>query len=162
VVGCAAHSHPSHENAAHTCLLLVGRGSHDDSATAEMHEFARLRQQGLETAARQEPRPLVKVEVAFLAMAHPLLQKQLAKLVCQGYRRVIVQPHLLFYGELVESIERQVAEMAAGQPDTTWIVTPPLADLPGIVTRATESIQKVILDRCHEAGIRVVVLQGDD
>ena len=29
--------------AAETCLLLVGRGSRDAKATAEMHEFARLR-----------------------------------------------------------------------------------------------------------------------
>jgi len=177
-----------------TCLLLVGRGSHDDSATAEMHEFAQLREKDLRG---------IKTEVAFLAMARPLLHEQLAKLAGQDYGRVMVQPHLLFHGELVESIERQVAEMAAGHPQQEWIVTPPLADradivpqrgresiaewsLPcgetstaidsrplspivppladpaGIVTTPNELIRKVILDRCHVVGIRVVALRRDD
>jgi sirohydrochlorin cobaltochelatase len=136
-----------------TCLLLVGRGSHDESATADMHEFARLRQRSLDS---------IKVEVAFLAMARPLLSEQLGNLGCQTYRRVIVQPHLLFDGDLVESIERHVAKAAARHRAQEWMVTPPLADRVGFVTFATELIQKVIEDRCREASIRVVALGRDD
>jgi sirohydrochlorin ferrochelatase len=135
------------------CLLLVGRGSRDESATAEMHEFARLRQLELQG---------IEVAVAFLAMARPLLPEQLQQAACQAYRRVIVQPHLLFRGELVESIEQQVAEMVVRHPEKQWIVTPPLADEPGIVTFATEFLQKVILDRCGQAGIHVAALTRGD
>jgi sirohydrochlorin cobaltochelatase len=136
-----------------TCLLLVGRGSNDESATAEMHDFAGLRQQALQGK---------NVEVAFLAMAQPLLAEQLAVVARQGYRRVIVQPHLLFCGELVDSIERQVAEVKGRYPETEWITTRPLADLPGTVSRATDLMEKVIFDRCQQAGIHVVVAGADD
>ncbi len=104
----------------------------------------------------------MKVEVAFLAMARPLLEEQLRVVAGRGYGRVVVQPHLLFQGELVESVERQVAEAAARHPQIEWIVTQPLADLPGIVTEATKMLEKVIWERFEEAGIRVVESGGDD
>jgi sirohydrochlorin ferrochelatase len=146
---CGPREDPGTENA----CLLVGRGSHDESATAEMHEFAGLRRQGI---------PGKKVEVAFLAMARPLLAELLPVIARQGYRRVIVQPHLLFRGELVDSIERQVAEAKGQSPETEWIVAEPLADLPGKSSSATKLLEKVILDRCQEAGIHVVAAEADD
>jgi len=133
--------------------LLVGRGSHDESATAEMHEFARLRQQSLQN---------MKVEAAFLAMAQPLLRDTLSLIARQGYGHIVVQPHLLFYGDLFEAVERQVAEMAGYCPSIQWTVTQPLADEPGIITAATESLRKAIFDRCREAAIHVVATAPDD
>jgi len=136
-----------------TCLLLVGRGSHDESATAEMHELARLRQQSVDQC---------KVEVAFVAMARPLLLEKLGELARQSYQRVVVQPHLLFDGELVEAIERQMSATAACCSEQEWIITRPLAADLGFVTFVTDLIRKVIEDRCREAGIRVVALEKDD
>jgi sirohydrochlorin cobaltochelatase len=136
-----------------TCLLLVGRGSHDESATAEMHQFARLRAAGNAD---------MTMEVAFLAMARPLLAEQLSRIGQFGYSRVIVQPHLLFAGELAEAIERQVANAAARHAETQWLVTPPLVDRADIVTRTTDLMEKVILDRCCQAGIRVVAPRRGD
>jgi sirohydrochlorin cobaltochelatase len=136
-----------------SCLLLVARGSQDDSAAAEMHDFARIRQQDM---------PEVSIDVAFLAMARPLLGEKLTEIACRGYERVVVQPHFLFHGELVESIASQVADVAVQHPDQEWIVAPPLADNPDGVTSATEVIQKVILDRCDQAGIRVVATASGD
>jgi sirohydrochlorin ferrochelatase len=144
---------PACTQSAPTCLLLVGRGSHDESATAEMDEFACLRQQRLQGT---------KVEVAFLAMARPLLHDHLQWIACQGYGRIVVQPHLLFHGELLESLERQMTEMAAIHPQIQWIVTQPLADLPGKTGRAADMLEKVILDRCLEVGIRVVGIPPRD
>jgi len=118
-----------------------------------MHEFAGLRQQGLQGHA---------VKVAFLAMARPLLAEQLTAVARHDYRRVIVQPHLLFCGELVDSIEQQVADVQLQFPERKWITTRPLADLPGTVSRATDLMENVILDRCREAGIHVVVAGADD
>jgi sirohydrochlorin cobaltochelatase len=135
------------------CLLIVGRGSHDQSATAEMYEFAGLLEQALQGE---------KVEVAFLAMARPLLAEQLPAIARQDYRRVVVQPHLLFCGELVDSIDQQVADARLHFPETEWITTSALADLPGTVSRATDLMEKVIFDRCQEAGIHVVVAGADD
>ena len=128
-----------------SCLLIVGRGSNDDSATTQMQEFARLRQQqegGLRT------------EVAFLAMAQPLLGEQLRQLAAANYtanyNRVMVQPHLLFEGELADSLRRQVASIASAHPKTDWVVTPLLAD--ALVERGigTELLADAMVDRCLE------------
>ncbi|HEY2410625.1 MAG TPA: sirohydrochlorin chelatase [Pirellulaceae bacterium] len=136
-----------------TCLLLVARGSSDEGAAAEMREFAAL---------RRAARPEMPVEVAFLAKTRPNLDEQLAKLTAASFERVIVQPHFLFEGELVDRIRGQIMEIAARQPQTQWIVTQPLADSAGKAGLASELLAKVILDRCGEAGIRVVASPDDD
>lgn len=136
-----------------TCLLLVARGSSDGEATSEMHAFARIR--GAEDERMQ-------VEVAFLAMVKPNLEEQLGKVAAGGFGRVVVQPHFLFEGELVERIRGQIAETARKHPETEWIVAPPLADPPGVAGLASDLLTKVILGRLRECGIRVVVSPGDD
>jgi sirohydrochlorin ferrochelatase len=141
-----------------TCLVLVARGSSDEEAAEEMRKFAALRRAG---------RPEMPVEVAFLAKARPSLDEQLAKLTAPGFERVgfegvVVQPHFLFEGELVDRIRGQIRDTAARQPQTEWIMAQPLADpceKPGL---ASKLLAKVILDRCREAGIRVVVSPDDD
>ena len=149
--------------AAKTCLLLVGRGSRDESATAEMQEFARRRQQ-------QEGG--VTTEIAFLAMARPTLAEQLPRIAKRGYQRVIVQPHLLFEGDLASSLSRQVAAIAAEHPEQEWIVTPLLADIGTeggsrtLVASATRSerttLVSLVCRRFQEAAIRVVAPAGED
>jgi sirohydrochlorin cobaltochelatase len=135
------------------CLLIVGRGSGEESAIAEMYEFARLRQMaggGIDT------------EVAFVAMAHPLLRETLRRLAASEFRWVLVQPHLLFQGEIADSIREQVAKLAAEHSKLEWIVTSLLADPPGQNGRGSEILANVILDRLNEAGIRVVAFRDDD
>lgn len=152
-----------------TCLLLVARGSRDDSATAEMHDFARLRQQEsvgwapptTVTAGTAHPAEM-HVEVAFLAMARPLLNEKLAEVAAKRYSRVFVQPHFLFHGELVDHVCTQLAAMASNHPETDWLVTAPLADKPGVVTPATRLLEKVIFDRLRQVGIHVVALAAHD
>ena len=135
-----------------TVLLLVGRGSRDESATAEMYEFARLRQQ----------QAGVPVEVAFLAMARPLLSEQLTHVAAARPGQVIVQPHLLFHGDLVDSLVEQFAEAKTRHGDIHWSLAPLLADELGIVGRGSELLETTILDRWNEAVIRVVAGLGDD
>jgi sirohydrochlorin cobaltochelatase len=120
-----------------TCLLLVGRGSSDESATAAMHEFARLRQD----------RAGIASEVAFLAKARPLLADHLPRIAARGYRRVIVQPHLLFAGELAASVERQVAEISAQYSRTEWLLAPLLADSVGERGIGTQLLAHLVAQR---------------
>jgi sirohydrochlorin cobaltochelatase len=102
-----------------TLLIAVGRGSSDESATAEMQAFARL----LAASAA-----IGRVQVAFLAMAQPLVEDVLSKVDDNVILRVIVQPHLLFHGQLIERLHRQVQEIARQRPRQEWIVTRLLAD----------------------------------
>jgi sirohydrochlorin cobaltochelatase len=138
--------------AARTCLLLVGRGSRDDAATAEMHEFARL---------RAEKAPVGGTAVAFLAMARPAVQDVLPQLAARDWRRIVVQPHLLFHGELYDELCEQFATVAAANRHQDWIVSGYLAQGIGPEDSAGPLQAGAILQRFHEAAIRVVVPGAD-
>ena len=130
-----------------TALVLVGRGSHDESATAEMQEFARLAH---ERATAHD------VFVGFLAMARPLLADVLRDVAQQGFQRVFVQPHLLFAGELANTVQRMVAEARHRHPDQQWLLTPLLAEPQDPPRGGNEFLLQAMLDRIAEASIHVV------
>lgn len=106
-----------------TLLILVGRGSLDAEATAEMNRYAALcGEQAGATAVR----------VGFVAMARPTVDEVLAEAVAMtrsvvgpsatgGIRRVVVQPHFLFAGELLETVRRKaMAAASAGGGEWYW------------------------------------------
>jgi len=95
---------------ARTLVVLVGRGSYDNEATAEMRRFATLvaEQAGLRT------------EVGFVAMAEPRLEQVLEAAAGSDARTIVVAPHLLFGGVLVERIGEVVSACSARHPDREW------------------------------------------
>jgi sirohydrochlorin cobaltochelatase len=111
--------------AAETLLILVGRGSSHANAIAAMQKFAAL---------RQRQTVVDRVEVCFAAVAKPTLNEALDAAACSSYRRIVVQPHLLFTGEVLEQIEEAVRQQkteggrqkAKGGADKQWIVAPHL------------------------------------
>lgn len=100
-----------------TLLVFVGRGSRDASANAELAQFARL---------RWESHPTGWLQTCYAAMAEPALERALEFAVRLPFRRVVVQPHLLFHGELLSQIARTVAAFAAERSEIEWAVTPQL------------------------------------
>ena len=96
-----------------TVLVLVGRGSNDVEATAEMHQFARI---------RAGQRDAALVEVAFVSMASPSLTEALSRAGDSGVRRIVVQPHLLFGGVLIDRVAETVRDFAARYPCADWRV----------------------------------------
>jgi sirohydrochlorin cobaltochelatase len=135
-----------------TCLVLVGRGSLDESAIAEMRQFARHR------AAMT---PVAETHVAFLAMAEPLVGDVLSKLATRGFPRIVVQPHLLLRGELYDSLLADVARCQHEHPATEWIVTSYLACDSACGCPPDELVTRAVIDRAIAAGIRVVAPIGD-
>ncbi len=109
-----------------TALVLVGRGSSDSPAVAAMRRFVKLR-------ASQERS--VQVLHGFLARARPTLDEALARAAAMPVMRVVVQPHLLFRGELTESVERAARAAARQWPEKEWLVAPHLGVSP-LVARA--------------------------
>jgi sirohydrochlorin cobaltochelatase len=99
-------------DAAWTLVVLAGRGSYDEEATAEMRRFASLvgEQSGL------------RAEVGFVAMAEPRLESVLESAAASDVRRIIVVPHLLFGGVLVERIGEIVSGIATRHPDCEWLL----------------------------------------
>lgn len=86
-----------------TALVMIGRGSSNAEATRSMHRFAALRRQRT---------PVARLDVGFMAVQKPTLGEALEAALASGNRRVVVQPHLLFQGELVAQVHQAAAEAA--------------------------------------------------
>jgi sirohydrochlorin cobaltochelatase len=139
-----------------TALVLVGRGSRDQSATAEMHELTRL---------AHDPATARDVFVGFLAMAQPLLADVLRDVASRGFQRIIVQPHLLFAGDLAESVEWTVAEVRLHHPKIEWLLAPLLADPQDSPASGNEFLLQAMLARvmaCSAETSIHVVAAGQD
>ena len=98
-------------------LVLVGRGSRSPTATEAMLEFARRR--GART-------PVGWLRAAFMHGQRPTLEEALEMAQARPERIRVVQPHLLFEGELMDKLRHLVARKQEERPDSTWVVPDPL------------------------------------
>lgn len=89
-------------------VLLVGRGSTDPDANAEVHKAARLLWEG---------RGYAGVETAFVSLAAPDVPGGLDRCARLGARRIVVLPYFLFTGILPDRVRRQTEEWVAAHPD---------------------------------------------
>lgn len=122
------------EERADTTVLLVGRGSTDPDANAEVVKVARLLWEG---------RGLAGVETAFVSLAAPDVPSGLTRCRLLGARRIVVLPYFLFTGVLPERVEQQAADWAAGHPGI---------DLrQAAVMGPTEELAELVLARYREA-----------
>ncbi len=91
---------------ADTMLVMVGRGSSDAEAAAEMRRFSQL---------RRELTPVCGLETCFVAKQRPTLPEALSAAASSNFRRIVVQPHLLFTGQLIGDIRREVQRASGSQ-----------------------------------------------
>jgi energy-coupling factor transporter ATP-binding protein EcfA2/sirohydrochlorin ferrochelatase len=112
-----------------TAVVLVGRGSTDPDACAEMVKFARLLGDG---------RGLGLVEAAFVGMTRPTVSEALDRCRRLGARRVAVVPLFLFPGVLVDRIGEQAAAFAAEHRDLTVAAGDPLGPHPRLADLVVE------------------------
>nr|WP_203615270.1 sirohydrochlorin chelatase [Streptomyces sp. SID13726] len=89
-------------------VLLVGRGSTDPDANAEVYKAARLLWEG---------RGYAGVETAFVSLAAPDVPSGLDRCVALGARRIVVLPYFLFTGILPERVRHQAEGWAAAHPE---------------------------------------------
>lgn len=120
-----------------TLLLMVGRGSRDSEANSEMFRFARLRWDRL---------PAGWLETCFVAMTEPSLGRGLSMAGRLPVRRVVVQPHLLFQGELLHGLHHAVSDFSRRMRSIDWVVTGHLGPDPllvdALIGRAREAIEQ--------------------
>ncbi|QDV25415.1 sirohydrochlorin chelatase [Aureliella helgolandensis] len=95
-------------------LLMVGRGSSSPPATAMMHQFTEQRVQLTRVAWRQ---------TAFIHAQSPNVEQGLDALEAEQAPIAVVQPHLLFEGELMGRLRQQVALRQARNPQQKWLLT---------------------------------------
>jgi sirohydrochlorin cobaltochelatase len=96
-----------------TAVLLVGRGSTDPDANAEVHKVARL---FWETRWARGDGAGHGTEPAFVSLAWPGVSEGLERCRRLGARRVVVLPYFLFPGVLPDRVVAQAREYAAGHP----------------------------------------------
>jgi sirohydrochlorin cobaltochelatase len=104
-----------------TLLVMIGRGSSYPEAIAEMRRF---------TALRAEFTPVARAETCFVAIAKPALAETLQWASETQYRRIVVQPHLLFTGDVLAEINAAVDGFRAKDSQREWIVAPYLGPSP--------------------------------
>jgi sirohydrochlorin cobaltochelatase len=102
----------------HVCsqagLVMLGRGSNSTSATEEMRRFTELRVEQTHVAWHQ---------TGFIHAQQPSVAAALDELASSEHPVAVVQPHLLFEGELIDSLRAEVARRQALQPQKRWFIT---------------------------------------
>ncbi|MET9561058.1 sirohydrochlorin chelatase [Streptomyces tauricus] len=96
------------QDRAEVTVLLVGCGSTDPEANAEVHKAARLLWEG---------RGYAGVETAFVSLAAPDVPSGLDRCVRLGARRIVVLPYFLFDGVLPERIRQQSEGWSTAHPE---------------------------------------------
>ncbi|WP_127354387.1 sirohydrochlorin chelatase [Actinacidiphila soli] len=91
-----------------TTVLVVGRGSTDPDANAEVCKVARLLWEG---------RGFAGVETAFVSLAAPDVPSGLDRCAKLGAKRVVVLPYFLFTGILPERVRQQAEGWGAAHPE---------------------------------------------
>jgi (2Fe-2S) ferredoxin len=126
----------SGELAARTAVLLVGRGSSDPDANADLHRIARL---------FAERRGLLDVAVGYIGVTTPDPEAAFGALLLRRPHAVVVLPYLLYPGVLADRLVAQFAAMAALHPRVTVRVAEPLGTHP--------AVESVMLARADEAAL---------
>lgn len=129
--GCQDHPDDTDD----TFYLFVARGNRDPEAL-------KMTRRVLEHRARQSRRR--HYGPAYLAMAEPTLDQALDQVAQGPWRRVIVQPHLLFRGLLEQELRAKVALRAEVRPDIAWIVTDVLGPDPILAESLADKILAAI------------------
>ena len=112
-----------------TCVLLIGHGSRDAGANAELD--------GVVSAYRAS-RPALRVEVAYLELATPLLADALAA-IAPEVRRIVVVPLFLFAaGHVKNDLPLAVAHARREHPSVQFAVAPCLGVHPSLIAIAYE------------------------
>jgi sirohydrochlorin ferrochelatase len=100
-----------------TLAVIAAHGSPEPEAFVELEQFA---------SARQKLTPSVHVVPCFSQMGVPLLKDVLPTLTGSTFKRIVVQPHFLLKGRLVDAIVKTTAAVAEMHREIDFIVTEPL------------------------------------
>ncbi|MER8061583.1 sirohydrochlorin chelatase [Streptomyces sp. SID8366] len=145
------------QDRAEVTVLLVGRGSTDPDANAEVFKAARLFWEG---------RGYAGVETAFVSLAAPDVPSGLDRCVALGARKIVVLPYFLFTGILPDRVRRQTEEWAAAHPETPVSSAdvigpePELLDL--VLERYEEAVQGDLRMNCDSCVYRIALPGFED
>ncbi|MFC4020027.1 uroporphyrinogen-III C-methyltransferase [Micromonospora sp. GCM10011542] len=135
-----------------TWIALIGRGSTDPDANAEVAKVARLLWEG---------RGYAGVEPGFISLAEPSVPQVLDRLRRLGARRIVVAPYFLFAGVLPDRIVARAAEFAAAHPELDVRVADVIGDCDAladlVLERHAEALGGDIRMNCDTCAYRVLM-----
>lgn len=118
---------------ANTGVLLLGRGSSDMSANAEVARMARWI---FETTQH------TMVEYAFTGITEPKLEGMVQRMISLGAMQLVVLPYYLFTGRLIKRITRQVERLRNQYPRIAFAQAGYLGIDDALVTLLEERVEK--------------------
>jgi sirohydrochlorin cobaltochelatase len=116
-------------------VLVVGRGSTDPDANADVCKVSRLLWEG---------RDYQFTETAFVSLARPGVAEGLERCRRLGARRIVVARYFLFPGVLPDRITAQAQEYAAGHPELDVRCTDVLGDCAEIAALVAERYREAL------------------
>jgi len=116
-------------------VLLVGRGSTDPDANADVVKTARLLWEG---------RDYPLAETAFVSLARPGVTEGLERCRLLGARRIVVARYFLFPGVLPDRVAEQVAAYAAAHPELDISCADVLGDCDEIAALVCERYREAL------------------
>jgi sirohydrochlorin cobaltochelatase len=144
---------PLHE----TCLVVIGRGASDPDANGNVAKIARLLHEGLGFGW---------CEVGYSGVTFPLVEPCLTHAARLGYRRIVVFPYFLFSGILIDRIYGFTDQVAALNPDISFVKAGYLGDhekvLETFAERVMEQVSAAPPPNCAECGYRAQAIAGAD
>ncbi|MCL4543390.1 MAG: sirohydrochlorin chelatase [Chloroflexi bacterium] len=122
----AASAAPLHggTDAERLAVLLVGRGTHDSTANAELFRIARL---------FEEEYGYATVEACFVSQTTPGVSAGIARCVALGARRIIIAPYFLHTGVLVRRITTEAEEAVRSYPGIVATVSAHIGNHPRLL-----------------------------
>jgi sirohydrochlorin cobaltochelatase len=127
-ISAVAHPGPA------PAVLLVGRGSSDPDANADVVKTTRLLWEG---------RAYPLAETAFVSLTSPSVAEGLERCRLLGARRIVVARYFLFPGVLPDRVAKQAADFAADHPELDVRCTDVLGDC--------DEVAALVYERYHEA-----------
>ncbi|MDH6571278.1 sirohydrochlorin cobaltochelatase [Streptomyces sp. SAI-117] len=138
-------------------VLLVGRGSTDPDANAEVYKAARLLWEG---------RGYAGVETAFVSLAAPDVPSGLERCVALGARRIVVLPYFLFTGILPDRVRQQTEGWAAAHPEvevrSADVIGPEPELLDLVLERYEEAVKGDLRMNCDSCVYRIAMPGFED
>lgn len=104
-------------------LAMVGRGTSDESALERMREFTRIRCSRIDVRWNG---------TGFFAGGEPKVEQLLENGANSASSIVVVQPHLLFDGELMDQLRESVARWQSERPEQVWRLANTLGGEPAL------------------------------
>jgi len=120
---------------AETAVLLVGRGSTDPDANAEVCKVARLLWEG---------RGVNMVEPAFVSLARPGVPDGLERCRRLGATKIVVLPYFLFAGILPDRVVAQAREYADRHPGLDIRTAEVIGDCDGLADLVSERYEEAL------------------